>query len=59
MVKKELCFLMSRERLYDGNDGCSEFIGNGGHAGLLGQRLQKDKSPIETRAGEVKVSVGV
>jgi hypothetical protein len=33
MVEKELCFLMSRERLYDGNDGCGEFVGNGGHAG--------------------------
>ena len=59
MVEKELCFLMSREGLYDRNDGCGEFIGNGGHAGKLRLAPANVCARIETRAREVKVSVGV
>ena len=46
---------MSRERLYDRNDGCGEFIGDVGHAAwLLGLAPANVQVPIETRAGGSK-----
>jgi hypothetical protein len=49
MVEKEFCFLMSHERLYNGDDSCGEFIKNGGQTcWLIGLSLEKVYAPIET-----------